>query len=418
MRRKLILILTEFPPKFGGMQTHAISICAHLKEEYDLTIFTYKTPKLLRPEAKAFDQSVSYQVRRELSRISFFYNIDKLQKEVHKIQPQLIYSSTIFYGYLKNYTSVPIICRSVGNDMLRPWIIYPFRWGSSLLSNPWLEATFHWLKAKLAKPPNLDAFFAEKRKALSLECAAGAHFILANSDYTKSIFDQKNIKHCQVLAGGVAVEKYARPPSFDRAKSKTDLGLKRDSFVLITACRFVKKKGLDFLIESFQRLEEEYTNLELVIIGDGPLRKILKAGVRSTNIHLVGKLTQEEITPYYWSADLFVLCSREVLNPLTGYKDVETMGRVLCEANAAGVPVLASDTGGVGSIIEHNSNGLLYETDDYPSFRKHFDDIYQNPSKVKAMIRKGQDRARKEFNWPILIHAHQQLFTEVIEAQV
>jgi phosphatidyl-myo-inositol dimannoside synthase len=59
-----------------------------------------------------------------------------------------------------------------------------------------------------------------------------------------------------------------------------------------------------------------------------------------------------------------VLASREQVDPRTGLRDVETMGRVLCEAHAAGVPVVASRSGGIPSIVDHGRNGLLFEEND------------------------------------------------------
>ncbi len=414
MKLKIALILTEFPPKFGGMQTHAQAMCSLLAKEYQLVVFTYRATTLVQ-EAEEFDNTVDYPVRRILSRLSFFSNIRILEKELSVLQPVLIYSSTIFYGYLKKHFDVPIICRSVGNDMLRPWIIYPFKFGSSLLNRPWMERLFHWAKSSISQPPTLNTIFSKKRKRLSVECAQGAHAILANSAYTKSIFDQKNILQCKVLAGGVDVEKYSRPDDFDTITWRKELGIKPDTFVIITACRFVKKKGIDFLIESFQRLELNYSNLELLIIGEGPLGQKLRRQATSPNIHFIGKKSQEDIPKYFWAADLFVLCSREVTNPNSGYKDVETMGRVLCEANAAALPVLASDTGGVSSIIEHQHNGLLYKTDNFDSFQTHFHQIHQNPAEANKLVLNGIQKATHQFDWSIVLKEHQKIFRLITE---
>ena len=48
------------------------------------------------------------------------------------------------------------------------------------------------------------------------------------------------------------------------------------------------------------------------------------------------------------------------------------MGRVLCEANAAGIPVLASRSGGIPSVVTHEDNGLLFDSDDAADFLEQF----------------------------------------------
>ena len=53
--------------------------------------------------------------------------------------PELIYSSTVYYGELGSMTGVPVFCRSAGNDVLRPWIAWPFVMGSRVLDLPWVE---------------------------------------------------------------------------------------------------------------------------------------------------------------------------------------------------------------------------------------------------------------------------------------
>ena len=55
----------------------------------------------------------------------------------------LIYASNVYYGLLGAELGVPVICRSVGNDVQRPWIAYPYRLGSRVVSHPALERRLH-----------------------------------------------------------------------------------------------------------------------------------------------------------------------------------------------------------------------------------------------------------------------------------
>ncbi len=183
----------------------------------------------------------------------------------------------------------------------------------------------------------------------------------------------------------------------------------------MTACRFVKKKGLDFLINAFHQLENEFPDIELIIIGDGPMKKKLLRTTPSKNIHFLGKKSSEDIPNYFWTSDLFVLCSREIINKKTGYIDAETMGRVLCEANASSLPVLASNSGGINSIITDEDNGLLYETDQFNSFRKQFVRLYSDTDLRARLIRNGKVKSQSSHDWSILLEKHLNIFNDLIK---
>ncbi len=409
-KQKILLILTEFPPDFGGMQTHAEALAQRLTGAYTLEVCTYK-PTKYKHEAALYDRQAAYPIHRILSRISFYGNIGKLHTLIMGFQPHIIYSSTIYYGILQQTTGIPVICRSVGNDILRPWIIYPFKWGSGLLSNRWFEQAFARLKKNLSKPPVLDSILVTKRKALALQCAQSCELILGNSWFTQKTFSKLNVRHCISLPGGVDSHAFSKPP---HTLSRQEIGLRPHAFVLMTACRFVAKKGLDFLIDSFQLLEQKYPDLQLALVGDGPLYKKLTRRAKSKNVLFIGKKSIDEIKQYYWNSNLFVLSSRVMENKTTGYRDAETMGRVLCEANAAGVPVLASNTGGVSSIITHEHNGLLYTTDNYADFEQQFARLYANLTLQQRLVANGLQRASREFDWSVILQKH----FDVFEAQL
>ena len=114
----------------------------------------------------------------------------------------------------------------------------------------------------------------------------------------------------------------------------------------------------------------------MIVVGDGKERRrcegqVAAAGV-SDAVRLVGKVPQQDVQRYFAAADYFVLASRVTTHRVSGLQDAETMGRVLCEANAAGVPVLASRSGGIPSVVTHGDNGLLFESDDAGDFLVQF----------------------------------------------
>jgi glycosyltransferase involved in cell wall biosynthesis len=123
---------------------------------------------------------------------------------------------------------------------------------------------------------------------------------------------------------------------------------------------------------------------------------------------------QREVQRYFAAADGFVLASRVTRNPVSGLQDAETMGRVLCEANAAGLPVLASRSGGIPSVITHEDNGLLFESDDADDFVSQFRRLVDDDALRTRLIARGRQRAEDEFAWPHLVAAHERCFAETL----
>jgi glycosyltransferase involved in cell wall biosynthesis len=203
----------------------------------------------------------------------------------------------------------------------------------------------------------------------------------------------------RVVCGGVDAAAF-HPAA--RRPDRRALGLPEAGHLLLTACRLVPKKGIETLLEAVARLR----GVHLAIAGDGRHRERYERAAAGLPVTFLGALPHSRLREYYWAADQFVLASREHVDPRTGLRDVETMGRVLCEANGAGVPVVASRTGGIPSVIEHGENGLLV-AEDAPEQLAGAIELLRGDGALRARLRqRGLERARKSFDWSIVFGAH------------
>jgi phosphatidyl-myo-inositol dimannoside synthase len=91
------------------------------------------------------------------------------------------------------------------------------------------------------------------------------------------------------------------------------------------------------------------------------------------------------------------------VHPRTGLRDVETMGRVLCEANAAGLPVIGSETGGIPSVVTHGYNGLLFEPGNAEALAQQMLFLANTPRAAERLGANGLERARREFDWSVVL---------------
>ncbi len=125
--------------------------------------------------------------------------------------------------------------------------------------------------------------------------------------------------------------------------------------IILHVARLVEVKGTLHLLRAFARLGGQ---AELVIIGDGPLRKSLAAeavslGVAS-RVRFLGALPQAEVLTWMRKAAMLVLPSVR-----TGTGRIEGLGMVTLEAAATGVPVVGSDIGGIPEAVIDGETGFL-----------------------------------------------------------
>jgi glycosyltransferase involved in cell wall biosynthesis len=122
-----------------------------------------------------------------------------------------------------------------------------------------------------------------------------------------------------------------------------------DNLILLCVGRLAKEKSLHLLAPVVQEVD----GVSLAIVGDGPLRPSLQRLFAGTPTTFLGLLSGEDLSRAYASADAFVFPS-----------DSETLGMVMLEAHAAGLPVVAADTPAARELVHEGIDGLRYDSGD------------------------------------------------------
>lgn len=141
------------------------------------------------------------------------------------------------------------------------------------------------------------------------------------------------------------------PPRVDRRRARKELGL--DRFTVLSMGRLVPIKGIDDAVEAIARLGDD---AELVVAGEGPERRRLEklAAKTGARARFVGNVSGARKAALLGASDAFVVPSRELALGRT-----EGTPTAMLEAMSAGLAVVASDVGGIPSIITHERTGLL-----------------------------------------------------------
>jgi glycosyltransferase involved in cell wall biosynthesis len=143
-----------------------------------------------------------------------------------------------------------------------------------------------------------------------------------------------------------------RNPRFLRDRFQIGEGLK-----LLYVGRVSKEKNLPLLAEVFKELCRTQNDLQLIIVGDGPFLREMQESMQGTPCTFTGYLEGEDLATVYASCDLFVFPST-----------TDTFGNVVLEAQASGIPVVVTDSGGPQENIIPDETGLVARGDNAESF--------------------------------------------------
>jgi glycosyltransferase involved in cell wall biosynthesis len=142
----------------------------------------------------------------------------------------------------------------------------------------------------------------------------------------------------------------------DRNAARDALGIARDAALIVYAGRLVAEKGLRELIAATRRIAAERANVELALIGGGPLANELAQAAATAaplRVHLPGAIAPDAVARWMTAGNLFALPSYS-----EGYPNV------LVEALACGRPIVATRVGGIPEIVDDSTGVLIAPCDD------------------------------------------------------
>lgn len=187
----------------------------------------------------------------------------------------------------------------------------------------------------------------------------GADRLICNSQNTKSLLMEHwhvPTKKIEVINPGVD-EKTFCPADIDPAFRKR-VGWE-DRFVCLTVGRLQRRKGHDKMIEAISEIKKEMPEILYAIVGQGDNYPNLVAAVKKIgleqHVQFLDEIEDEDLIRCYQQCDLFILPNRSDGN------DIEGFGMVLVEAQAAGKPVIAGDSGGTAETMEVSKTGKVVD---------------------------------------------------------
>jgi glycosyltransferase involved in cell wall biosynthesis len=192
-----------------------------------------------------------------------------------------------------------------------------------------------------------------------------------------------------IIHSGVELNRYQITPK-KRQQKKKELDIPPDSFVIGYVGWLTPIKGVTYLVSGMAKVVGKYPKSLLVLVGKGDDKgeeeiklkeQVERAGLKDKVYFLGWRSDVDEIMGCF---DIFVLPS---LN--------EGMGRVLVEAMAAGLPIVASRVGGIPDLVKDGKNGLLVSPADGSALEEAICDLIADKEKRKRMGVAGKKMCRR-----------------------
>lgn len=163
------------------------------------------------------------------------------------------------------------------------------------------------------------------------------------SQDTLKLLNNRGIRHLEIWDRGIDCTEFN--PRYRNEQLRNHLAKGKETLLLYVG-RLAQEKDLDILMKAMQRLRWQTDNVQLVLVGDGPMAPSLKKNAPD-NVTFTGYKHGRELAEIYASGDIFVFPST-----------TETFGNVVLEAMASGLPVIAALAGGVKENLINDYNGL------------------------------------------------------------
>ncbi len=203
-----------------------------------------------------------------------------------------------------------------------------------------------------------------------------------------------------VIPNGVDVTAFSKEvPDAELRTLKEKLGKGANDVFLITASRLVHKNAIDDVISSLALLPD---NVKFLILGTGPDEEKLKLEARTYNLEarvfFLGHVSHEQLPKYLKASDIFIRPSRS-----------EGMGNSFIEAFASGIPVIATQEGGIPDFLfdpkrnpEKAQTGFAVETDNPQDIAETVTYILERPEVVAHVTKNARTLASAKYDWNLI----------------
>jgi glycogen(starch) synthase len=195
--------------------------------------------------------------------------------------------------------------------------------------------------------------------------------------------------------------------SADRGQVRKRYGVGWGEKMILSVGRLVPQKGIEYFIRAIPSIASRYPEAKFIIVGEGWSRDFLEAEALSTGhrskIQFTGFAPDKEVIDLMTSADVLVVPSV-----------YEPFGIVALEGMATGVPVVASQVGGLSEVIEHDHTGIFVYPRSPNSIAWGVDRILSDPDHARWLGENAKDKLHKAYSWEAVAMKTEEVYRKLV----
>ena len=332
----------------GGAQTHVLDLASSMRSDFEVSVATGEEGFLTDAcRERAIPVYVLPHLQRQIRPIADARAFWEIWRLIRKLRPDLLHLHTFKAGFLARLAGRILGIPSV-------YTIHAWLYGTAAVSR---------LSSALSGPcERLAARWCERIITVS---RAGARVLRGHriGSSSKLVTIHNGLPDCS--------EQARLSPT--------------ETPVITMVARFIEGKDHDLLLRAFARIPK---GPRLRLVGDGPTRASVESLARELGIQeqvdFLGN--RDDVASLLATSDVFVLASRSEMLPIS-----------ILEAMRAGLPVIASDVGGVGEAIVHNENGFLVPSGSVSALVQALTDLTNDYALRLRMGQAGRQRFTDQF---------------------
>ncbi|GIU69558.1 MAG: glycosyl transferase family 1 [Candidatus Woesearchaeota archaeon] len=361
-KRKVLIATDNFLPRWDGISRFLSEIIPRLSEKYDITVIapdfgTYEDPNIKLIKIPVF----------KFLKIGDF-NIPKFKsKRINDVvkNSDIVFSQTI--------GPIGALAIKASKRYHKPIVsfIHSIEWE---------------LVPKAMKSNFLKKYSKIITKRVAKRLYNKCDLLIMPSQNVVELFIWNNIRtRNKVVNLGVNVDKFKPADEFTRIEKREKIGIGDKDIVIGYHGRISREKDLITLLRAFTRIQNNYDDVKLLIVGEG-LKEIKEQLSSRKNVILTGP--KNDPVPYLQVMDIYCITS------LT-----ETTCLSLLEAMSCEVAPISTEVGFIKSYIKNNFNGLFFQKQNPYHLSKQIEYLIKNPDIRRKIAKNARATVIERFSW-------------------
>ena len=379
----------EYPPRVvGGIARHCEGLAkALVKQNHDVHLFTLDFPG--SPEYEEMDGIKVYRASTELGHPNFLTWVlmfnHFLSKKMADVTKTVDFDVMHVHDWLAAFSGI-----SFKHYIKKPMVL-----------------TVH--STEVGRAQGLHSPDSFSINGIEWWSTYEANRVIVCSESMKDeICNHFNIpeKKVDVIPNAIDATKYQT--SADKGAVRQRYGVGWGEKLVLCVGRLVPQKGVEYFIRAIPSIARRFPEAKYVIVGEGWSRDLLEAEARasghSDKIKFTGFASDQDVIDLMTSADVLVVPSI-----------YEPFGIVALEGMATGVPVVASNVGGLAEVIDHDRTGLFVYPRSPESIAWGIGKILSDPDHAQWLTKNAKEKLHKAYSWEAVAMKTVEVYRKVVE---